>query len=157
MAVLQWLQEIEASQPTLLLLKDFHRFCDDPGIARMLRNLTSHLRQRPHTLVLSTGAWTPPAELDESLTLLDLPLPREKEIQSLLQSIAQASGSSLDADVLEELTHACSGLTEARVRHVAARALAQRGALSRDDLTDVLEESADPRPQRGLGVLPHRC
>ena len=171
MAVLQWLQELEASQPTLLLLKDFHRFCDDPGIARMLRNLTSRLRERPHTLVLSTGAWTPPAELDESLTLLDLPLPREKEIQSLLQSIAQASGSSLDADVLEELTHACSGLTEARVRHVAARALAQRGALSRDDLTDVLEEKrrslarsevlefchtdADPADIGGLDALKH--
>ena len=140
MAVLQWLQELDQSNPTLLLLKDFHRFCDDPGIARMLRNLTTTLRERPHTLILCTGAWTPPAELEESLTLLDLPLPRDTEIRGLLQSIAQASGRALDNDVLEELTHACSGLSEARVRHVAARALAQRGALSRDDLADVLEE-----------------
>ena len=140
MAVLQWLQELDQSNPTLLLLKDFHRFCDDPGIARMLRNLTTTLRERPHTLILCTGAWTPPAELEESLTLLDLPLPRDTEIRGLLQSIAQASGRALDNDVLEELTHACSGLSEARVRHVAARALAQRGALSRNDLADVLEE-----------------
>ena len=39
MAVLQWLQQQDASAPTLLLTKDFHRFCDDPGVARMLRNL----------------------------------------------------------------------------------------------------------------------
>ena len=104
MAVLQWLQELDQSNPTLLLLKDFHRFCDDPGIARMLRNLTTTLRERPHTLILCTGAWTPPAELEESLSLLDLPLPRDTEIRGLLQSIAQASGRALDNDVLEELS-----------------------------------------------------
>ena len=171
MAILQWLQELDSNNPTLLLLKDFHRFCDDPGIARMLRNLTTVLREQPHTLVLCTGAWSPPAELEESLTLLDLPLPREQEIHALLASIAQASGNPLGSDVLEELTHACSGLTEARVRHVAARALAQRGALSREDLADVLEEKrrslarsevleychtdADPADIGGLDALKH--
>ena len=171
MAILQWLQELDSNNPTLLLLKDFHRFCDDPGIARMLRNLTTVLREQPHTLVLCTGAWSPPTELEESLTLLDLPLPREQEIHALLASIAQASGNPLGSDVLEELTHACSGLTEARVRHVAARALAQRGALSREDLADVLEEKrrslarsevleychtdADPADIGGLDALKH--
>jgi hypothetical protein len=47
------------------LLKDVHRFCDDPGIARMLRNLTSLLRGRPHTLVLGCGSWTPPPDLEK--------------------------------------------------------------------------------------------
>ena len=140
MAVLQWLFDLDNGRPTLLLLKDFHRFCDDPGVARMVRNLSSRLRETPHTLVLSCGAWTPPPELDDCLTLIDLPLPREEELKALLASIAHACGQELEADVLEELTHACSGLTEARVRHVAARALAQRGKLSRLDLDDVLEE-----------------
>ena len=171
MAVLQWLQELDDSRPTLLLLKDFHRFCDDPGIARMVRNLTARLRESPHTLVLCHGAWTPPPELDDCLTLLDLPLPREPELKALLTSIARACDQTLDDEVLEELTHACSGLTEARVRHVAARALAQRGQLSRLDLEDVLEEKrrylarsevlefcqtdADPGDIGGLDALKH--
>ena len=75
MAVLQWLQERSPSSPTLLLLKDVHRFCEDPGIARMLRNLASQLRTTPHTLIVTCGQWTPPADLDEALTLMDLPLP----------------------------------------------------------------------------------
>jgi len=140
MAVLQWLKERSTNDPTLLLLKDVHRFCDDPGIARMLRNLASELRSTPHTLILSCGQWTPPPDLDEALTLLDLPLPREEELRILLSNIARASGSALEEEVLEELTHACCGLSEARVRHVAAKALAQRGRLSLDDLSDVLEE-----------------
>ena len=32
MAVLQWLKERSTNDPTLLLLKDVHPFCDDPGI-----------------------------------------------------------------------------------------------------------------------------
>ena len=45
MAVLQWLRDLDSSKPTLLLVKDFHRFCDDPGIARMLRNLQQQVHQ----------------------------------------------------------------------------------------------------------------
>ncbi len=139
-AVLQWLQNLDTQVPTILLVKDFHRFCEDPGIARMLKNIYVDLRQNPHTVVLCTGHWNPSHDLDDALTILDLPLPQEPELKSLLNNIAQASGNSLEKDVLEELTHACSGLSEARVRQVAARALAQRGKLSREDLTEVLEE-----------------
>ncbi len=140
MAVLEWLQKLGQDCPTILLVKDFYRFCEDPGIARMLRNLSGQLRHQPHTVVLSSGPWTPPNDLDEVLTILDLPLPQEPEIRQLLGSIAQTCGSALDKDVLEELTHACSGLTEVRVRQVAARALAQRGQMGRADLAEVLEE-----------------
>ncbi len=140
MSVLQWLQKLEPSSPTILLLKDFHRFCEDPGIARMLRNLSSQLRKQPHNVVICSGQWSPPHDLDEALTILDLPLPQEPEIKELLKNIAEKSGAPLEKDVLEELTHACSGLSEIRVRQVAARALAQRGQMGREDLAEVLEE-----------------
>ena len=140
MAVLQWLQNLDSNSPTILLLKDFHRFCEDAGITRMLRNLSVLLRQNPHTIVLSSGAWIPHHDLDEALTILDLPLPQEPELRQLINNIAKATGKSIENDVLEELTHACSGLSEARVRQVAARALAQRGKMGREDLAEVIEE-----------------
>ena len=140
MAVLQWLKQLPESSPTVLLVKDFHRFCDDPGIARMLRNLSTQLRSTPHTLVLCSGSWTPPGDLEEAITLLDLPLPDADDLRQLLTSIASSSGTPLEPSVLEELTQACSGLSELRVRQVAARALARRGRLGPDDLMEVLEE-----------------
>tara|TARA_B100000700_G_C15053196_1_gene861410 strand:+ start:175 stop:1656 length:1482 start_codon:yes stop_codon:yes gene_type:complete len=139
-AVLQWIQNLDSNNPTILLVKDFHRFCEDAGIARMLRNLSTKLRQEPHTIVLSTASWNPPEDLDEALTILDLPLPQEEEIRDLLSSIANLSGTPLELPTLEELTRACSGLSESRVRQVAARALAQRGKLGKEDLSEVLEE-----------------
>ena len=140
MAVLQWLRDLDSSSPTLLLVKDFHRFCDDPGIARMLRNLQQSLRSTPHSLIVCCGSWTPPADLDEALTLLDLPLPDSDDLRLLLGSISQSSGTPLEPAVLEQLTRACSGLSELRVRQVAARALARRGRLGPADLEEVLEE-----------------
>ncbi len=140
MIVLEWLQKLESKSPTILLVKDFHRFCEDPGISRMLKNLSAQLRNKPHNIVLCSGPWTPPNDLEDSLTILDLPLPQEPEIRGLLSNIADASGTPLKGSVLEELTHACSGLTEARVRKVAARALAQRGQMGLEDLAEVLEE-----------------
>ena len=139
MAMLQWLQNLDPSRPTLLLAKDFHRFCDDPGVARMLRNLETSLRSTPHNLILCSGQWTPPADLDEALTLLDLPLPDADDLRQLISSIGLNSGSALDSAVLDELTQACSGLSEMRVRQVAARALARRGSIGAEDLAEVLE------------------
>ncbi len=140
LAVLEWLQKVEDSVPTILLAKDFHRFAEDAGIARMLRNLSTELREKPHTIILCSNDWSPSNDLDDSLTILGLPLPKEYELKILLSNIANASGSNLNKETLEELTHACSGLSEMRVRQVAARALAQRGKGSNEDLSERLEE-----------------
>jgi AAA+ superfamily predicted ATPase len=140
MAALDALDGLPAEQGAILLLKDFHRYADDPGVCRRLRNLAASLRRVPHTLVISAPEWQPPRELEDSITLLELPLPDAGEIGRLLRAIAEASGQPLDPAVLEQLTAACHGLSEQRVRQLAARALARSGQLGADDLAEVLEE-----------------
>jgi ATP-dependent 26S proteasome regulatory subunit len=140
MGALEAIESLPPDQAAILLLLDFHRYCDDPGIGRRLRNLATSLRQKPRTLVITAPEWQVPRELEECLTILDLPLPDAGEISSLLESIAQTCGHPLSPGVLEQLTHCCSGLSEQRIRQVAARALARRGQLGEPDLAEVLEE-----------------
>ncbi len=140
LAALDGLEGVASEQGAILLLKDFHRYADDPGICRRLRNLASRLRRVPHTLVISAPDWRLPQELEDSITLLELPLPEAGEIGQLLKAIGVASGQPLEAAVLEQLSAACHGLSEQRVRQLAARALARRGQLGTDDLAEVLEE-----------------
>jgi AAA+ superfamily predicted ATPase len=140
LAALDSLAAVPAEQGALLVLHDLHRYSDDSSICRKLRNLATSLRQRPHTVVITAADWQLPRELEECITLLDLPLPEQGEIQALLRSIAQASGQSLPEELLEQLTHSCSGLSEQRIRQVAARGLASRGQLGIEDLEEVLEE-----------------
>jgi SpoVK/Ycf46/Vps4 family AAA+-type ATPase len=134
------LAALPGEQPALLVLHDFHRYCEDASICRKLRNLANSLRQQPHTLVITAADWQPPRDLDECITLLDLPLPDQQEIETLLRNIAQACGQNLDRELLEQLSHSCSGLSEQRIRQVAARGLASRGELGLADLDEVLEE-----------------
>jgi hypothetical protein len=140
MAALGCLDGLAQEQGAILLLRDFHRYCDDAGICRRLRNLASQLRQVPRTVVMTAPEWQLPRELEDSITVLELPLPDSEAIGQLLGTIAAASGQPLDPGVLEQLTAACHGLSEQRVRQIAARALARRGQLGVDDLADVLEE-----------------
>ncbi len=140
LAALDGLEGVALEQGAILLLKDFHRYADDPGICRRLRNLAARLRRVPHTLVISAPDWRLPQELEDSITLLELPLPEAGEIGQLLKAIAVASGQPLEPAVLEQLSSACHGLSEQRVRQLAARALARRGQLGTDDLAEVLEE-----------------
>ena len=37
----------------MLVLRDFHRYCEDAGVCRRLRNLAASLRQAPRTLVIT--------------------------------------------------------------------------------------------------------
>ncbi|MEB3166114.1 MAG: AAA family ATPase [Cyanobacteriota bacterium] len=140
MAILDLPLSLPAEPGALLLLRDFHRYGDDAGICRRLRNLASELRRLPHTLVITAPDWALPRELDDAVTLLDLPLPDADEIAALLRAIAEATGQPIAADVLASLTAACHGLSGQRVRQLAARALARRGALGEEDLAEVLEE-----------------
>ena len=140
LAALDALQAVPAEQGAILLLRDFHRYSDDAGVCRRLRNLATFLPERPHTLVISAPEWRLPPELEDCITQLDLPLPDAAEITALLASIAAAGGAPLPAAVLESLSAACHGLSELRVRQLAARALARRGRLGAEDLAEVLEE-----------------
>jgi hypothetical protein len=140
MAALEVMANVPVDEGAMVLLKDFHRFTDDAGICRRLRNLASRLRASPHTLVITAPRWELPPELQDSVTTLELPLPDAQAIERLLASIASASGHPLSEDLLSELTAACHGLSEQRVRQLAARALARRGQLGAEDLAEVLEE-----------------
>ena len=140
MAALACLDPLPPEQGAVLVLRDFHRYCEDAGVCRRLRNLASSLRQAPRTLVITAPDWAIPRELEDSITLLDLPLPDAEEIRQLLSTIAGASGYPMAPAVCEQLTAACHGLSEQRVRQLAARALARRGQLGEADLAEVLEE-----------------
>ncbi|MCX5932185.1 MAG: hypothetical protein NTW83_10275 [Cyanobacteria bacterium] len=63
MGALEAIESLPPNQAAILLLLDFHRYCDDPGIGRRLRNLATSLRQKPRTLVITAPEWQVPREL----------------------------------------------------------------------------------------------
>ena len=140
LGVLNWLKEQNPEIATILLVKDFNKFYDDPSISRTIKELSFSLKETNHNLIISSHLFPSSEELDELMTIINLPLPDQKELKNLIKKIAINTNSNLDEQVLNELSIASSGLTEIKVKQVTAKALTQRGKISKDDIKDILEE-----------------
>ncbi len=140
LGVLNWLKEQSSEVSTVLLVKDFHKFYDDPSINRTIKELSSALTETSHNLIISSHLFPSSEDLDELMTIVTLPLPDQKELKNLIKKIAINTNSNLEEKDLNELSIASSGLTEIKVKQVTAKALAQRGKISKEDIKDILEE-----------------
>jgi len=140
LGVLNWLKEQTSEVSTILLVKDFHKFYDDPSINRTIKELSSRLKETSHNLIICSHLFPSSEELDELMTIVNLPLPDQKELKNLIKKIANNTNSNLEEQDLNELSLASSGLTEIKVKQVTAKALAQRGKISKEDIRDILEE-----------------
>ena len=140
LGVLNWFKDQNSDSSTILLVKDFHKFYDDPSINRTIKELSSSLKETYHNLIISSHIFPSSEELDELMTIVDLPLPDQKELKNLIKKIAINTNSNLNEQDLDDLTTASSGLTELKVKQVTAKALTQRGKISKEDIKDILEE-----------------
>jgi len=140
LGVLNWLKEQNSEVSIVLLVKDFHKFYDDPSINRTIKELSSALKKTSHNLIISSHLFPSSEELYELMTIVNLPLPDQKELKNLIKKIAINTNSNLEEQDLNELSIASSGLTEIKVKQVTAKALAQRGKISKEDIKDILEE-----------------
>ncbi len=140
LGVLNWIKEQTSELPTILLLRDFHKFYDDPSISRTIKELSSSLRETNNNIVLSSHILPSSEELDDLITIINLPLPDLSELTALIKKIAFNTDSDLSEQDLNELAIASSGLSEIKVKQVTAKALTQRGKISKFDIKDILEE-----------------
>jgi len=140
LGVLNWLKEQSSEVSTVLLVKDFHKYYDDPSINRTIKELSSSLKKTSHNLIFSSHLLPSSEELDELIAIVNLPLPDQRELKNLIKQIAINTNSNLEEQDLNELSIASSGLTEIKVKQVTAKALAQRGKISKEDIKDILEE-----------------
>ncbi len=137
---LNWIKEQSSELPTIILAKDFHKFYDDPSISRTIKELSYSLRETSQNLILSSHILPSSEELDDLITIINLPFPDLKELTTLLKKIAVNTDSNLLEQDLNELAIASSGLSETKLKQVSAKALTQRGKISKDDIKDILEE-----------------
>ena len=140
LGILNWLKDQTNDLSTILLVKDFHKFYEDPTICRTIKELFYSLKKTTNNLIFNSHIMPSSEELDELLTIITLPLPDQTELANLLSKISKSTESNLNPEELNELAAASSGLSETRVKQVAAKALTQRGKISKDDLKDILAE-----------------
>lgn len=137
---------LERMDPSIYLFKDFHPYLSNPEILRLLRDLASHLRQSPKTLLLLSPRLQIPQELEKAVTVVDMPLPSRAELEGFIDELSaelEERGKvrvRLDGPSRERLVKALGGLTLEEAENVLAKSTILRAALDEGALPSVLAE-----------------
>ena len=144
------------SEPSLVVLKDFHPFLDDPAVVRALRELSQDLKSTYTTVILLSPVLKIPVELEKEISVLDVPLPTFRDLYQLLREIVavvrQGNKARIDLtrEQAEQLIKAAQGLTLSEAENAFAKAIANDGVLDKHDIKLVLEEKRQVVRKSGL-------
>ncbi|BDG03880.1 AAA family ATPase [Anaeromyxobacter oryzae] len=143
-------------EPSLVVLKDFHPYLQDPQVVRGLRELAHALKSTYTTVILLSPTLVIPPEIEKEVSVLDVPLPTYRDLLELLKEIVGVVRRSnrakveLTKDDADQLIQAALGLTLSEAESAFAKAIATDGRLSRDDVPLVLEEKRQVIRKSGL-------
>ena len=144
------------SEPSLVVLKDFHPYLNDPAVIRGLRELAQSLKTTYTTVILLSPVLQIPAELEKEMTVLDVPLPTHEELYGLLKEIAEVvvkghrASVSLRREDAEAIAKAAQGLTLSEAENAFAKAIASDSRLAKEDIGLILDEKRQVIRKSGL-------
>ena len=144
------------TDPSLVVLKDFHPYLDSAPVVRALRELAQDLKATYTTVILLSPAVVIPTELEKEVTVLDVPLPTFRDLLQLLREIVTVvrQGNKARVDLTkeqaEQLVKAAQGLTLSEAENAFAKAIANDGVLDKDDIRLVLDEKRQVIRKSGL-------
>ena len=144
------------TEPSLVVLKDFHPYLADPTVVRGVRELAHALKSTFTTVIILSPTLEIPTELEKELTVLDVPLPTFHDLLGLLREIVnvvrQGNKATVDLrkDHAEQLIKAALGLTLSEAENAFAKAIATDGRLDASDVSLVLEEKRQVIRKSGL-------
>jgi SpoVK/Ycf46/Vps4 family AAA+-type ATPase len=137
---LELVERLNSETPALFLLKDFNRFLTDLSISRKLRNISRILKLQPKTIIIIGSDLTIPKELQELITVLQFQLPFEEEISQESTRLINSLNIQVDAELFENLTRACQGLSLERIRRVLSKIIATYKTIDTNSITILLSE-----------------
>ncbi|MBE8523231.1 AAA family ATPase [Amycolatopsis sp. H6(2020)] len=133
----------------------------DPEVVRRLRELAAAFKTRPVplTVILVSPSLPVPPELEHDATVVDFPLPDQRQIGELLDSMVAAHRQnvrvSIDRDDRDTIVAAARGLTLPEAENAFARALVEGGGLDPSDLELILAEKRQAVRRSGmLDIVP---
>src|SRR5947207_844444 len=144
------------TEASLVVLKDFHAFLDNPAVVRALRELAQDLKSTYTTVILLSPSLTIPVELEKEISVLDVPLPSFRDLYQLLKEIANVvrrgnkARVELTKEQAENIIKAAQGLTLSEAENAFAKAIANDGVLDQDDIRLVLDEKRQVIRKSGL-------
>jgi len=137
---------VQVPEKSIFLLKDFHPFLEDPAVVRRMRDISFKLKTSFKTVIILSPVLKIPVELEKEISVLDVPLPSERELAKILQSVITRAKRDprltvdIAPSVAAKMVRATCGLTEEEAENAFAKALVNDGRFTEDDLPTIINE-----------------
>lgn len=146
------------AQKIFIVLKDVHHQLNNPEIIARLKSqaLKTIYREDVYvTIFLVNTALVIPPELENLITIFDIPLPQHQEIVATIKDYAHGFRLNLDEDVLNELAVSFKGLSDFEIRQILNLAYQENGTLEKSDKLLILKEKEQIIKKSGLLEIIH--
>ena len=137
----------------IIVLQDCSAYLNEPEIVSMLKVMADKVRLQDHyqvvVLLVSPVVVLPP-QLEEYITLLDIPTPDYDEISKILRNYVEMLWIDIDDEAVNELSRSLKGLNAFQIRQILNQAYHNSGTISSSDQYLVLQEKAQIIRKSGI-------
>lgn len=142
-----------------IVLKDVHNQLDDPAVISLLKYIAERNLYNDEynaSIFIVSSKLHIPEELEDLITVFEIPLPDDSEIRNIILEFAQdqakAQGSNIDIaeDVLNEITISFKGLNEFQIKQILNLAWQGGGRLDFGDKQLIFREKEQLVKKAGL-------
>lgn len=130
-------------QETFIVLKDIHNYLENPKVIALLKRIAEDNLYRENyntTIFIVSSKIVIPSELENYITVFDIPLPTQKEILSIINNFKLSLNIDIDEDVLNEIALSFKGLNEFQIKQILNLAYQDGGCIDEEDKYLILQE-----------------
>jgi hypothetical protein len=136
---------IKTEEDTIIILKDFHEYWNNPQVKRRIRNFAQAFRFNRRTIVIVTPTPRVPDEIRDEAVIVHFPPPSAAELSADLDTLLATSGitCSLSPGGREKIIQAALGMTLNQARRAFSKAIVTRGMLDDRDIDAIIADKKD--------------
>lgn len=146
-------QQPEDFERSVFVVKDAHRFLDDPAVTAELKHLALKINEglEEFTIVLLSPIVNLPKELENFTTLFTLGYLSPEDIRHVIQSFCEEQElAPLHETLMNDLVQTFKGLSESEIRGILALALSDNGEITRSHLTLIFDQKQQVIKKSGI-------
>ncbi len=133
----------DSRSPAIVVLKDIHDYFSSPEIIAALKAIAQRTMYVPKyyvTLIIVSTRFVIPQELEQLITVYDIPHPNLDEIVKIINNYADALGICVDESIMNDLVVAFRGLSEFEIRQILNLAYQKSGMIDGRSKELILKE-----------------
>ena len=128
---------------TFIVLKDIHGELSNPKIIALLKRIAENNLYNDSysaTIFIVSETTVIPCELENFITVFDVPLPTVKEILDIINNFISDLNIAVEEDIINDISLSLKGLNEFQIKQILNLAYQDGGYIDKDDKVLILRE-----------------